>query len=250
MPIRVICPECETVYNIAENLRGKKFRCRSCEAHVSVPNGPPAKAPVEKVTASPPRVRNQPEEAEDLPLRKKKRDGKARRDKRQSGSFFEMLPVWAWLAIIGGGGLVLIAGCLGGGFLLWRGMSSSASNEPATHPIAAKRTADQLVGEFSTNYTAAKENYDGKWIEITGFVAKVDGSEVIFAYGGQDAVLERIQCRFASGQKQKLKTVLGQPITVQGKFAGKQYAYIVFEDCVLIQSGPAGGPDKGFDDDE
>jgi hypothetical protein len=252
MPIRVVCPECLSVYHIADHLGGKIFRCRSCEAHVPVPNDPPARAPAEKVTAAPPRVRSLPAEAEeDLAPRKKKRDGKTGRGKKKSGSFFAMLPVWAWLALIGGGGLVLIGTCFGGGFLIWRGLSSSESKAPATHAVAAKKTADQLVAEFSTNYTVAKENYDGKWIEISGYVGKVDGSEIILTYGGQDMALERIQCRFASGQKKQLKTLqLGQAITVQGKFAGKQYNFIVFEDCVLTQSGSAGFPDHGSDDDD
>jgi hypothetical protein len=252
MPIRVVCPECKAVYNLADELRGKKIRCRSCEAHVPVPGGPAAKpaakAPAGKVAAAPSR-RPSPvdDEEEDLAPRKKK--GKAARGKKKAGSLFDALPVWAWLAIIGGGGVLLIGGCIGGGFLIFHWVGSSPSEGPPPGPVAAKKTADQLVSEFSSNHEAFKENYDGKVIEITGQIAKIDGTEVYFHYGGTEfSVMERIRCDFPLSQRRKLKTLQpGQVITVQGKYAGKKYNFVVFEDCLLTKSESL---ESGDSDDE
>jgi hypothetical protein len=59
MPIRVLCPQCETSYNLADTLAGKKIRCKKCEAIVAVPaaNAPasaPAAAPAAKAAVPPP----------------------------------------------------------------------------------------------------------------------------------------------------------------------------------------------------
>ena len=37
MPIKVTCPECETVNKVADEKAGKKIRCSECEASISVP---------------------------------------------------------------------------------------------------------------------------------------------------------------------------------------------------------------------
>lgn len=40
MPISVNCPSCGRAYNVKDEAAGKKFRCKQCEAVVSVPESP------------------------------------------------------------------------------------------------------------------------------------------------------------------------------------------------------------------
>jgi hypothetical protein len=40
MPISVNCPSCGRSYNVKDDAAGKKFRCKQCEAVVSVPDAP------------------------------------------------------------------------------------------------------------------------------------------------------------------------------------------------------------------
>jgi len=44
MAIRVTCPHCDTEFNVADDLRGKKVRCRECEKPVLVAAAKPRKA--------------------------------------------------------------------------------------------------------------------------------------------------------------------------------------------------------------
>lgn len=39
MSIRITCPDCDTANNVADEMRGKKVRCRECERSLSVPAG-------------------------------------------------------------------------------------------------------------------------------------------------------------------------------------------------------------------
>ena len=39
MAIKIVCPNCQTTYNLAEEQAGKKVRCKQCEAVITV--GPP-----------------------------------------------------------------------------------------------------------------------------------------------------------------------------------------------------------------
>ena len=36
MAIRVVCPHCDATFSVADELRGKKVRCRDCEKPVPV----------------------------------------------------------------------------------------------------------------------------------------------------------------------------------------------------------------------
>src|SRR5438128_6844534 len=39
MPIRISCPTCARTYNVADDLHGKKLRCRECGEAIIVSNG-------------------------------------------------------------------------------------------------------------------------------------------------------------------------------------------------------------------
>ena len=42
MPIKVRCPHCDTPHNLADNLAGKKIKCKNCGDAVRVPQPEPA----------------------------------------------------------------------------------------------------------------------------------------------------------------------------------------------------------------
>jgi S1-C subfamily serine protease len=39
MSIRIVCPDCDTSNSVADEMRGKKIRCRECDRSLSVPSG-------------------------------------------------------------------------------------------------------------------------------------------------------------------------------------------------------------------
>jgi hypothetical protein len=39
MPIRITCPSCKAAYPIANELRGKRIRCRECDRPLVIPGG-------------------------------------------------------------------------------------------------------------------------------------------------------------------------------------------------------------------
>ena len=51
MPITVICPGCQTSYNLPENARGMKVRCRKCNCEFTAPAKAPGKQTVMYVEA-------------------------------------------------------------------------------------------------------------------------------------------------------------------------------------------------------
>ncbi len=105
MAVRVACPDCNTVMHVADDLRGKKIKCKSCSSVVGVPpDGGFAERPrmpaaprriVEEVEDRPPPRRREPDEEED------RRSPRRRRKSRSSGP--NLLPLW-----IGGGALLVV----------------------------------------------------------------------------------------------------------------------------------------------
>jgi len=54
MPIKVRCPHCDTPHNLADNLAGKKIKCKNCGDAVRVPQPEPAAVGATAATAAPP----------------------------------------------------------------------------------------------------------------------------------------------------------------------------------------------------
>src|SRR5579872_2568753 len=50
MPILIACPSCQTKMNLADNLAGKRVRCKNCQHLIPVP---PADEPLDAVRAAP-----------------------------------------------------------------------------------------------------------------------------------------------------------------------------------------------------
>jgi predicted Zn finger-like uncharacterized protein len=55
MPVRTACPHCDKVYHFADDLRGKKVRCKNCQGTFVVAaraeaeaNEPPAREPPQR----------------------------------------------------------------------------------------------------------------------------------------------------------------------------------------------------------
>ena len=67
MPIHVVCPECQSAYDLAEEQRGKKVRCKKCAnvflAETAAPAKPAPKEAVREVKAALPRPDRAPPKA-------------------------------------------------------------------------------------------------------------------------------------------------------------------------------------------
>jgi predicted Zn finger-like uncharacterized protein len=113
MPVRTSCPDCATSYTLADDQRGKKVRCKNCQAVFTVAAAPPPRkepppAPVTerparavpKAAASAPRRRADPEDDE-RPARR--RPAAAPEGKKTNAPLFIGLSVLAVLVVAGGG---------------------------------------------------------------------------------------------------------------------------------------------------
>lgn len=131
MAIRVVCPHCDAAFNVAEELKGKKVRCRECEKPVPVVAAKPQKMDdqeerEERVQSKPrkpmpaPARRRGDEEVERPARRQAKRydeddeddddDRPALRKEKKKSSAAPLI-----IAAVGGG-VVLIGGVIG---LIW-----------------------------------------------------------------------------------------------------------------------------------
>ncbi|HZT79909.1 MAG TPA: trypsin-like peptidase domain-containing protein, partial [Gemmataceae bacterium] len=109
MPIRIQCSACGTTLNVADELRGKKVRCKGCGK--PIPVGTPGSAPARaERTQTAPR-QSQPPSAEEVRVRRQPErvadDGPPRRKKAGVG-------VLVAVGAVGGAALVLLLTCLGG----------------------------------------------------------------------------------------------------------------------------------------
>jgi predicted Zn finger-like uncharacterized protein len=130
MAIRVVCPHCDAAFRVADDLRGKKVRCRECEKPVPVIAAKPRQAEEddeareERVQAKPPKpvpaAARRRDEDDDRPVRRKPQrydDEDEDDDKRPApgkGKKKSAMPL-----IVGGivGGVVLVGGVVG--LIIW-----------------------------------------------------------------------------------------------------------------------------------
>src|SRR5579885_3186823 len=141
MHVRVTCPECDASNTVDEEKRGKKVRCRKCDALIPVPKGKPApqdddeleiveEAPVKKKAAAPAAKKRRDDdyddEDDDRPRGKK---GKTKA-KRSPG---------ATIAIVAVLGVVIVGGLGAGLYFAFRddsGSPSASNNPPPPQPQA------------------------------------------------------------------------------------------------------------------
>jgi predicted Zn finger-like uncharacterized protein len=119
MAITMNCPHCERAYTLADNLAGKKVRCKGCTTVFEVPAS--GKRREEEAVAS------------DAPRRSARRDDyddrdeyedRPRRKGRKRG-----VPVWVWL--VSGGGLLLLVGIVVVVVVLVGGKGTPGDNSPS-----------------------------------------------------------------------------------------------------------------------
>src|SRR5262245_29140239 len=88
MSIRIICPSCGETYNVSDELRGKKIRCKNCREAVAVGGAKNGRAHAESVqdltrrpvaaSAARKRFRNEEDDdGDDAPVTKKKAGSRA-----------------------------------------------------------------------------------------------------------------------------------------------------------------------------
>lgn len=137
MPIQTVCPECDSVYLLADQQAGKKVRCKKCQAVIEVP-APPAKRTAVRGDAGKPAAAVTPRRA--APTRRPRdddeddwdepRDASARKSvAKKSGS---ALP-WIIGGVAAGAGLLLL---MCGGIITYFVMASDKSASVASNPAS------------------------------------------------------------------------------------------------------------------
>ncbi|HTU22844.1 MAG TPA: trypsin-like peptidase domain-containing protein [Gemmataceae bacterium] len=153
MSIRIVCPSCRKVYNLADTMQGKTVLCRACQASITIPS-PAGKGRREetsrssderiaKSTRSASAATRVSREEDDEPLRHPAQRRSRRKDNDSPGSK-NLVPI---LLGVGAAALVLI-GLVIGGIVLAVGLRGSkdqaAANEPPSGTVA--RRADAPAG--------------------------------------------------------------------------------------------------------
>jgi HEAT repeat protein len=137
MPIQIRCPHCQKAYKFGDHLRGKTLRCKQCTQSFAVEANPkrPAEDPDDAGTKKPSGVRPKraPEQesspSRPLPARRQRDEDDApnRRPRKRRKSGF---PLTLYL-ILGGVGLVLLAGGVVAAVLLFNRSPSGPGGEQA-----------------------------------------------------------------------------------------------------------------------
>ena len=110
MPIRTTCPHCQTAYTLADNMAGKKVRCKNCDEVIAVRSAAPTRDAEDRIqkgssqTATS-RVRSEDEPAR--PRRRQREDDREPRPRKKGRSSGAVLigvgvGVFALLLICGG----------------------------------------------------------------------------------------------------------------------------------------------------
>lgn len=120
--------------------------------------------------------------------------------------------------------LVIIGSALGKG-----GDKTTSTSAPATTANTAKQeqpkpaplvvTADKLVEDLKNNALSANENYNGKYVELTGQLSNIDSSGKYFSLSpiNDDFSLTSIMCYITEEQKATVaKFTNKQKVTVIG----------------------------------
>lgn len=137
MPIHAVCPACRAAYQLAEQQRGKKVRCKQCDAVFEVadasarPTAVRRDSSVKRPAAAerPSAIRSAAPRPAPAPARSK-RDKDDEEEPREPKADFNPLP-WVLGCALIGGGLVLLLG--GGGtlaYFLLRDKPAEVANTP------------------------------------------------------------------------------------------------------------------------
>jgi hypothetical protein len=108
---------------------------------------------------------------------------------------------------------------------------------PTPTPTAIAISAADLYWAYKANEIAADEQYEGKIVEVTGFINTIgkdilDTPYVTFEVGD---VLGNVQCMFNKKDESQLsKLRKGQKITVRGRCKGYSIISVLIDDCTLV----------------
>lgn len=99
---------------------------------------------------------------------------------------------------------------------------------------AARVTAQQLIGEYTTNEIEADGRYKGKVVEVTGAISSIDaaalGTGGFVLLKGEAGQTNVVQCQLANvGDGVGLRP--GQTVTLKGIGRGKSLASIGLRPC-------------------
>lgn len=120
---------------------------------------------------------------------------------------------------------------------------STSEPEAETEPGQADLSLpiDELLSEYTADYTTANTKFINKIIRLSGYAAAIDTKEVLAIHyirmtDSSLNVMRSVQCMFDKKYADTLRSLQkGQPITVQGKYTGSLIA-MRLSDCILIQA--------------
>jgi serine protease Do len=201
MSIRVRCPGCNTEYTLADQLAGKKARCKKCDTIIAVKapeaDAPPAKRPATAVRAEPPRrEKERPLPAKQVNRPRRRRD----EDDDEGASRFKKGDGTPNLLVLGGISaavvLILVCGAVGAYLMLSRGPANPAvvssissgggdkvapvvNNGQPGAPLAAQPAADNApfhLADVRKSVVFIRKHTPGKPTSTgTGFFVTPDG---------------------------------------------------------------------------
>lgn len=129
MAIQIVCPQCQSIYTVLDELRGKKARCKKCATSFVIETAPeaaPAELPKKRKHSEPMREQDEDDD-NDRPRRTKP----PRERKRASA----IVP----LAIVGGA-IITVLALLGAGIGVWKYWQSRQADAAATALADRPRT--------------------------------------------------------------------------------------------------------------
>ena len=99
-------------------------------------------------------------------------------------------------------------------------------------------SAVELYNQFDSNAVAAKDNYKGKTIQVTGTIGSIDESvwgTYYITLNADEYGFSSIQCFFPKDAASTLATLgSGQTVTVKGKDPEKGFVNVELSDCSIV----------------
>lgn len=140
-----------------------------------------------------------------------------------------------WLKIFIGLVLIgIIAAALGYKFIY---------NKPHKNYEKAKTdfsiTSEELFSNYQNHRQAAEQKFNGKVVEISGMLTKVETPEsmTIAVFAIQEGMFgeEGIRCTMLPSHSENLKSYEGKKVTIKGYCTGYNDTDVILEKCSLIK---------------
>ena len=102
------------------------------------------------------------------------------------------------------------------------------------------KTAEALFNEYTTDRQAAEQTYNGKVVEISGTLSKVENVDsltvAVFALDEGMFGDEGIRCTMLPEHASKVNSYTGREIRLKGFLAGYNDTDIIMEKCSVVKS--------------